>query len=192
MVNVLVNNDDLTVVGSLDVVEVQLDIGSKGDRGTNIYVGNGLPNSETLAGVTTIPGDLYINTVNSYMYKLSGDAIPVWESIYKIGEVSYSNSYSVDFEDGVGSVSIPFANIFADEANLSVTASQIIVQCEVVGTGKPCAVSLTKTIVTNVDETKNLDIDINAVEFNMTTLAASLLDATGVAVDLTVTLVEGA
>ena len=42
---VLVNTDDITVLGPPAQVNVQLDIGATGNRGSQIFVGTGNPNS---------------------------------------------------------------------------------------------------------------------------------------------------
>ena len=46
-VEVLVNTDDITVLGPPPVVNVQLDIGATGVRGSKVFVGTGTPNSLT-------------------------------------------------------------------------------------------------------------------------------------------------
>lgn len=194
MVNVLVNTDELTVIGSLDTVEVQVDYGQKGDRGTNIYVGQGLPSTATggtLEGISVIDGDLYINTLTSDMYKLSNAVTQVWEKLYKLGEIAYSKSYSVDFVDGVGELSLAFGDIF-DPTDTSLTAGQIVVQYQITGRANPLATTVSKTVVTNGDNTKSLELEFKAIEFDWTTFESSKLTATAVKVDVLITVAEGA
>ena len=45
MPNVLLANDDITVLGPPEIVEVLVDIGPKGERGSKVFVGLGDPNS---------------------------------------------------------------------------------------------------------------------------------------------------
>ena len=55
MPDVLLNNDDIAVLGSPPVVELLVDIGPKGDAGSQVLVGLGNPNTISigqLAGQT--------------------------------------------------------------------------------------------------------------------------------------------
>ena len=59
-VEVLVNTEEITVLGPPPVVNVQLDIGATGVRGSKVFVGNGSPNSFMTNG-TIFNQDVYLN-----------------------------------------------------------------------------------------------------------------------------------
>ena len=72
--DVVVNTDDLVVLGPPDVVDVSISIGEKGDRGATFYAASGNPNSTAISqnifgsSVTPIAGDLFINTATGDEY----------------------------------------------------------------------------------------------------------------------------
>jgi hypothetical protein len=66
-VEVLVNTDDITVLGPPPVVNVQLDIGATGIRGNKVFVGTGSPNSFTSNG-TIFNQTLYLNDLYTICY----------------------------------------------------------------------------------------------------------------------------
>ena len=61
MPTVVFTNDDVTVLAPPPVVEVLVDIGPQGVRGSQFFVGVGNPNSVDI-GQTVNLNDLYINT----------------------------------------------------------------------------------------------------------------------------------
>ena len=61
MPDVLLDNDDITVLGPPETLELLIDIGPEGARGSQIFVGVGNPNTEEI-GQTPLLNDLYINT----------------------------------------------------------------------------------------------------------------------------------
>ena len=77
MPDVLLSNDDVTVLGPPNTVEVLVDIGPTGTRGSKVFVGSGNPNNLTssgsIFGQAIILNDLYINispgTNYGYMYQ---------------------------------------------------------------------------------------------------------------------------
>lgn len=120
MSEVLLGNDDITVFGPPEVVELLVDIGPKGDRGSQTYVGSGDPN--TLMSGTTIFGkqvflnDLYINTSPGadygYLYQyVSQPGGNLWVEVLRINPTIYSKRFLTTYEDGVGQIVIPISNI---------------------------------------------------------------------------------
>ena len=60
MPDVLLDNDDITVLGPPEIVELLVDVGATGTRGSQIFVGIGDPNVVEI-GQTPLLNDLYIN-----------------------------------------------------------------------------------------------------------------------------------
>lgn len=120
MTDVWLNTEDITVLGPPEVVELLVDIGPKGDRGSQIYVGSGNPNSlmsgTTLFGNEIFLNDLYINTSPGanygYMYQyISQPGGNSWVEILEINPTIYSKSFLTTYVDGVAEIVIPISNI---------------------------------------------------------------------------------
>jgi hypothetical protein len=72
-INVVVSNDDLTVLGPPASIDLQVDIGPEGPRGSYIYSGFGDPNliSGPFINNPQEVGDLYYRTSNNIIYQYS-------------------------------------------------------------------------------------------------------------------------
>ena len=72
MPDVLLSNDDITVLGPPELVEVLVDIGPTGQRGSKFFVGTGEPNTLTTSGTifseTINLYDMYINSAPGTNY----------------------------------------------------------------------------------------------------------------------------
>lgn len=119
---VLVNTDDLVVLGPPAVIDVGIDIGPEGQRGATFYAGSGDPNdtavSENVFGdsITPAEGDLYINTATGenygwlYIYnpKVSGDQ---WDSVLQLQPPVYSTITEQTFTAGLVTIAVDLSNI---------------------------------------------------------------------------------
>lgn len=116
-ITTLLSNDDITVLGPPSVVELLVDIGPTGTRGSQIFVGNGNPNDPgTEIGQTPILNDLYLNispgAEYAYMYQyVSEPGGPTWSSVLQVNPVIYSIRTNITFSDGDGSLTIAIADI---------------------------------------------------------------------------------
>ena len=111
MPDVLLSNDDVTVLGPPNTVEVLLDIGPTGTRGSKVFVGSGDPNGETVSGVifgqTLVLNDLYINTSPgpnyAYMYQyISQPGGNTWIEILELNPTLYSKAHTTTYVDENG------------------------------------------------------------------------------------------
>jgi hypothetical protein len=114
-IDVLLNTDDIVVFGPPDVVEVLVDIGPSGTRGSQVFVGVGDPNLIEI-GQTPILNDLYINTSPGadygYLYQyVSEPGGDTWIQILKINPTIYSENHLTTYTDGAASIVIPIADI---------------------------------------------------------------------------------
>ena len=72
--NVLVNSADMVVLGPPNTIDIEVDRGAKGDRGTKTFYGGIDPNSltpsqfNTAYGYTPIYGDVFVSTVAGATY----------------------------------------------------------------------------------------------------------------------------
>lgn len=120
--DVVVNTDDLVVLGPPDVIDVAISIGEQGQRGATFYAGSGNPNdsivSQNVFGdtITPISGDMYINTAIGadygwlYLYnpKISGNQ---WDQVLRLEQPYYVEEQDVVFSSGTATISVPLENI---------------------------------------------------------------------------------
>ena len=170
MADVLLGNDDLTVFGPPEVVELLVDIGPKGDRGSQTYVGSGEPN--TLMSGTTIFGkqvflnDLYINTSPGadygYLYQyVSQPGGNSWVEVLRINPTIYSKRFLTTYNDGIGQIIIPISNIVT-ASGTPLTAENFSVQYSIAHTDP---VSSSMQVPTLAGSGTQLVINFSAVEF---------------------------
>jgi hypothetical protein len=115
MTNVVLNNDDITIFAPPAIVELLVDIGPQGTRGSQFFVGVGNPNSVNI-GQTPNLNDLYINTSPGgelgYLYQYRSEpGGNVWVEVLDIYPSVYSENAQVTFEAGSAEVVIPVAEI---------------------------------------------------------------------------------
>lgn len=170
MSEVLLGNDDLTVFGPPEVVELLVDIGPKGDRGSQTYVGSGEPN--TLMSGTTIFGkqvflnDLYINASPGadygYMYQyVSQPGGNLWVEILRINPTIYSKRFLTTYNNGVGQIIIPISNIVTTSGT-PLTSENFSIQYSIAHTNP---VSSSMQVPTLAGSGTQLVINFSAVEF---------------------------
>ena len=132
-INTVVSTDDITVLGPPASIELQLDIGPEGDRGSIFYSGNGDPNTNTSV-FTSNPAqinDLYIRTdlggnygtVYKYVSQPGGEQ---WQSILKFQPISYNSIENVTFTSGSGIITTTLDDFYVN-APANITTDQISV-----------------------------------------------------------------
>ena len=162
MPEVLISNDDITVLGPPSSIELLVDIGPQGQRGSQVFVGTGNPNSITI-GQTPELNDLFINAAPGgeygYMYQyVSEPGGDTWIKILDLNPAIYSTNYLTDFVDGTAEIVIPISDIVivtgtplvADNFNIQLTSNN----------ANPVASTISSVVVDSTD----LTITVNAVE----------------------------
>jgi hypothetical protein len=120
--DVVLDTEDLLVLGPVTNVELQSDIGPTGKRGSKFFVGAGDPN---VAGVIPATeeiqiGDFFVNSSVSgkygwlYIYQAGQNNIVSWQEAIRLQPAIYSNNFQVDFSNGLSSISIPLSEITSD------------------------------------------------------------------------------
>jgi len=163
MPNVLLSNDDVTVLGPPETIDVLIDIGPTGTRGSQIFVGLGNPNDiGTVIGGTPIINDLYIDSSPGadygYLYQYKNlPGVDAWVNVLKIDPAIYSTKQSPTFSSGSATVVIPISDI----TSLSgLTISNFCVRCSI-DSSNPIAISANPTIAGS-----NLSISLNGVSYS--------------------------
>lgn len=164
MPEVLVSNDDITVLGPPSVVEVLVDIGPTGTRGSQVFVGVGDPNIIEI-GQTPLLNDLYINTSPGadygYLYQyVSEPGGNTWIQILELNPTIYSQNHLTTYSSGTAQIVIPIADIVT-VTGTPLTSANFSVQYSI-SHDNPIASSM--TIPTLVAPGNNLVINFSAVE----------------------------
>jgi len=187
MPEVVLNNDNITVLAPPAVIELLVDIGPQGIRGSQFFVGVGNPNSINI-GQTPNLIDLYINTspggelVYLYQYR-SEPGGNVWVEVLDIYPSVYSENAQVTFEAGSAEVVIPVADIVT-VTGTPLTSDNFSVQYSIAHTN-PVASAM--QIPALVGAGTNLVINLEAVEY--AGAAWSALDES-VTIHFNITIVE--
>ncbi len=149
MVDVLLNTDDVVVIGPPESIDLLVDIGPQGVRGSKFIVGSGEPNALTASGVlfgnTLILNDMYINTAPGenygYMYQyISQAGANTWVQVLQVSPAIYSSVETVAFTSGAGAITIPISSIVTVSGS-PLTASNFSVQFQIEG-ANPIATSM--------------------------------------------------
>lgn len=166
MPEVLLSNDDVTVLGPPSTIELLVDIGPQGIRGSQVFVGTGNPNSIEIGQEPEL-NDLYINTSPGadygYLYQyVSEPGGNTWIQILKMNPTIYSKNHSVTFSGGTAEVIIPIADITSAET--AFTADNFSIQYSIAHSN-PVASSITLVSISGDD----LVIDLEAIEYSSST-----------------------
>ena len=164
MPDVLLSNDDITVLGPPEVINVSVDIGPQGTRGSQIFVGIGDPNTVNI-GQTPILNDMYINTSPGadygYMYQYRSEpGGNLWVQSLKINPTIYSKNVSTTYTSGQATIITPISNIVTVSGS-PLTAENFSVQYSIAHS-KPIASSMSIEPISS----DNLTINFSALENN--------------------------
>ena len=167
--DVLVETNDVVVLGPPTTIDILTDVGPKGDRGSRFFVGSGNPNVTGVIpqGQDLALGDVFVNSSTAsqyawlyiYIQTPSGNswvpALRLQPSIYSINSGILFNS------EGEGTVSIPIANIVSDVTILDV--ERYVCQVSTIN-NLPVAMSITNKNILG----PNLNIFVKGVEYDGT------------------------
>ncbi len=150
MVDIVLDSEELIVLGGPSQVAVQVDLGPDGDRGSIFVVDSSEPNSITdpntniISGITVQAFDMYINTQNKkmYQYVAGDDGLLTWVEVLSLIPNTYSVNKAVTFSNGEATISdILIANIVDTGSTSGLTAANFNVQYSIVGSA-PIASSI--------------------------------------------------
>jgi hypothetical protein len=173
MVNTVLTSDDLTVLGGPAKVEVSVDFGPKGERGSNIYAGLGQPNdSDTDLGFTPQVFDMYINILTSdseymFLYQYQNVAgVRTWVNLMRLIPNMYSLNNVGTFVSGERQINIPVILIvpLSNVSNLS--SANFNIQHSIVNNSNPVSSTLSVAELETFNEELTLPLTIKAVEFD--------------------------
>lgn len=165
MADVVLSNDDITILGPPTSIEMSVDLGPQGDRGSQIFVGIGDPNTITIGQEVKL-NDMYINTSPGtdygYMYQYRSEpGGNTWVESLKINPTIYSKNLVTLYSAGIAQIIIPISDIVTVSGS-PLTASNFNIQYSILNSD-PVASSISTVEVSGVD---NLIINLKAAEFS--------------------------
>jgi hypothetical protein len=175
MTNIFVSSDDVKVIGGTARVDVDVDFGPQGDRGSLFLVNYGNPNTISHPVPLQLL-DLYINvqaTDEDYlmMYRYQNvSGVNTWVETARLITDKFSTNRTVSFVDGVSTNAIDFkvSNIIPMSLVGGLTAADFNVQCTISHPDSPVASSITVLPVTIQSGTGDviLPVTVNAAKFS--------------------------
>lgn len=188
--DVLVNTDDLVVLGPPDVIDVNVSIGPQGIRGSTFYMGSGDPNSLTVQqnfldqNIGLLNGDLFINTQAGSKYgwlyryndKPTGND---WDQVLKLQPPTYSSNIQAIFTAGTTTISINLSDITSLSSS-SVTGDNFVINVTANNSVPTLLTIVSKTIVS-----ESLQIQISGLKYQSSawsTLTGSIVISTDIAI----------
>lgn len=167
-INTIVSTDTITVLGPPSNIELQLDIGPEGQRGSLFFSGVGDPNVLNFADPIQL-GDLFVRTDQfggSYGTIYKFNSVPsgnIWQELIAFQPISFNKVFNVDFIDGVGQFSILLNNFYIN-APANLTADEVSVQL----TPKhsfPVAISVSNKVFTS-GANRSLVVEVTGASFD--------------------------
>jgi hypothetical protein len=160
MADIVLSTVDLDVFGGPTTLDVSVDFGQTGDRGSRIWGGPGDPNT-FLVGQDVRLYDLFLDYSTSIIYQyLEQVGNPEWTIVSSLTIPQYSVIASEDFSSGsttgTVAVSIPTSSITLDAG---VSASDFVIRYNIEG-DNPIATNFSYII-----SGANLVITIEAIEY---------------------------
>jgi len=170
------NSAELVLSGGPATVNLEVDFGTQGERGSRIFVGYGNPNE---SGVSLpedpIILDMFINIsqysdtapyLGMYQYVLESGS-EVWKYVVTILPSIYSDNYDTTFADGEATINIPLNSFVPSSILSSVEASNFNIQVNVQNQN-PVSIGASSGTIQTSSGIRSLPLDIKAVEFDGT------------------------
>jgi len=170
------NSAELVLSGGPATVNLEVDFGTQGERGSRIFVGYGNPNE---SGVSLpedpIILDMFINIsqysdtapyLGMYQYVLESGS-EVWKYVVTILPSIYSDNYDTTFADGEATINIPLNSFVPSSILSSVEASNFNIQVSVQNQN-PVSIGASSGTIQTSSGIRSLPLDIKAVEFDGT------------------------
>lgn len=170
MIDTTISSANLNILGGPSKIDISVDYGQRGERGSLILYGQGKPYLVTLPESATLY-DMYVNLLPSddeyqwvYQYINTPTGLE-WVSLFKLQPNTYSNNETLAFVNGSVEVWVPIVSVTGSDEPLStLTASNFNVQYSIISQN-PVASSITiGDVDTSPSEILALPITIYASE----------------------------
>ena len=183
MADVVLTTDELLVLSGPSSVNVEVDFGPEGERGSLFFVSVGNPNT-ALTGQTPKAKDLCVNILKtdneySYVYQYNSDGANgfQWYPIIKLSPLQYNKIMTGTFVSGSKVFNIPVNYIVDEETSQTLTSANFNITYSIPNEN-PIASSIEIGSFTNdpVSGLQVLPVTVNAVEYT----GSAWQDLTGV------------
>ena len=173
MVTTILSTDELSVLGGPSRIDLLVDLGPQGQRGSQIFAGLGDPNDPaTELGFTPETLDLYINILTSseeylfvYQYQnIAGSFL--WVKLLKLFPNTLSKNGTYSFSSGEAQISIPVIDIAPLENLGNITSESFNIQHSIVNNSNPISSTLSIQELETSGGELILPLTIKAIEFN--------------------------
>lgn len=168
------SSSELVLSGGPATVNVEVDFGTQGERGSKIFVGYGNPND---SGVSlpeeAIILDMFINIsqysetapyLGMYQYVVE-NGTELWKYVVSLVPSIYSDNYDVTFTDGEATVNVPLNSFVPAEILSSVESSNFNIQVNV-NNSLPVSFGVTVGTIETTAGIRSLGVDIKAIEYS--------------------------
>jgi hypothetical protein len=166
-----ISSIDLNVLSGPTTIELAVDYGQRGDRGSLILYGQGKP---ALVSLPTTPAvyDMYVNLLPSddqyqwvYQY-ISQPSGYGWKPLFKLNPNTYSENSILSFVNGSSEIWVPVVSVTGgDIVTSSITSGSFNVQHTVVAQNPVASSVSIGDITRSPDDILALPITIKAAEF---------------------------
>ena len=170
MVDSVVSTDTVVVVGGPSLIDLNLEVGATGARGSQVYSGYGNPNDNP-PNVDIKVNDLYINAQSTseeysflYQYRVTPGGSQ-WVQVLKLQPTTYAKIDQAEFVDGQTEIIIAASNIVDLTTNQSLSEANFNIQCNVVS-DTPVASSISLIEYTLSGGLLKLKFKVNATTFS--------------------------
>lgn len=175
MVTTLIYSDELSVLGGPAKVEVSVDLGPQGPRGSQIYAGLGQPNvlGDDIGFVPNLL-DLYINILTSdeeylFIYQYENFAgTPSWKKLLKLIPNVLSKTSTNSFVAGEATINIPVASIVPLTNISNITSANFNIQYTIANNLNPLSSTISVGDLVTMNDELVLPLTIKAIEFDGT------------------------
>jgi hypothetical protein len=181
MANVVLDTEDLIVLGGPASIDVDVSFGPKGDRGSLIFSVLGDPNlNSSQIPVTPQPYDLAINTQTSdpryltiYQY-ISQDGVQSWIELAQLLPNAGASKDLVNFTAGEGILKVDVSTITDLAPVITPLNFGVLYSIQQTTNNYPISSGFTISPTFEIIDNKNhLVINFNAVEFNNSVWSAA-------------------
>ena len=176
MADVVLTTDELLVLSGPSSVNVEVDFGPEGERGSLFFVSVGNPNT-ALTGQTPKAKDLCVNVLKtdneySYVYQYNSDGANgfQWYPIIKLSPLQYNKVMTGTFVSGSKIFNIPVNYIVDEETSQTLTSANFNITYSIPNEN-PIASSIEIGSFTNDPGTglQVIPVTVNAIEYASST-----------------------
>ena len=171
-IDVLFSNEEISVLGPPDIIDVSVDIGAQGKRGSYIFIGSGDPNVSGVVSSSITPQtyDVFINSSSdsryAWMYQYltqPGTNTSSWETALSLSPTIYSQNIELVFNSsGIASKSISISDITPSSVDPDI--NNYVISLTPMGSDPIAFTINSKQISTTGNPT--IDLSIEAVKYS--------------------------